>query len=265
MSNKRLKSNIKRINLDTKSKKQAENVLIQQYEKVGRKLPSKLLTGTATKSDMKRYKQTLINTLDRRIAKDELKSNSIQSNLRILNDLQSKRERVIDSKLNGYDEDFKKGFKSGKVAVLGRGITFSIHTTRNYTENQILKLAKNNKIKPLKAIKNEIKAIKEDIKNLNSADNTNYIFNQLKEFMELQGFSLTESNKKKILNRLKKIDWLGSQKLMATFNSKLEKKFYEIYKDGLAQENNDDLLQSIFNDINKASKDKISMYARLIE
>ena len=60
MSNKRLKANIKRINLDTKSKKQAENVLIQQYEKVGRKLPSKLLTGTATKSDMKRYKQTLI-------------------------------------------------------------------------------------------------------------------------------------------------------------------------------------------------------------
>ena len=167
--------------------------------------------------------------------------------------------------LNGYDEDFKKGFKSGKVAVLGRGITFSIHTTRNYTENQILKLAKNNKIKPLKAIKNEIKAIKEDIKNLNSADNTNYIFNQLKEFMELQGFSLTESNKKKILNRLKKIDWLGSQKLMATFNSKLEKKFYEIYKDGLSQENNDDLLQSIFNDINKASKDKITMYGRLIE
>ena len=160
MSNKRLKANIKRINLDTKSKKQAENVIIQQYEKVGRKLPTKLLTGTATKSDMKRYKQTLINTLDRRIAKDELKTNSIQSNLRILNDLQSKRDRIIDSKLNGYDNDFKKGFKSGKVAVLGRGITFSIHTTRNYTESQILKLAKNNKIKPLKAIKNEIKAIK---------------------------------------------------------------------------------------------------------
>ena len=54
MSNKRLKANIKRINLDTKSKKQAENVLIQQYEKVGRKLPSKLLTGTATKTDMKK-------------------------------------------------------------------------------------------------------------------------------------------------------------------------------------------------------------------
>ena len=234
MSNKRLKANIKRINLDTKSKKQAENVIIQQYEKVGRKLPTKLSTGTATKSDMKRYKQTLINTLDRRIAKDELKTNSIQSNLRILNDLQSKRERIIDSKLNGYDNDFKKGFKSGKVAVLGRGITFSIHTTRSYTESQILKLAKNNKIKPLKAIKNEIKAIKEDIKNLNSADNTNYIFNQLKEFMELQGFSLTESNKKKILNRFKKIDWLESQKLMATVNSKLEKKFYEIYKDVLS-------------------------------
>ena len=83
--------------------------------------------------------------------------------------------------------------------------------------------------------------------------------------MELQGFSLTESNKKKILNRLKKIDWLGSQKLMATFNSRLEKKFYEIYKDGLSQENNEDLLQSIFNDINKASKDKITMYGRLIE
>ena len=52
---------------------------------------------------------------------------------------------------------------------------------------------------------------------------------------------------------------------MATFNSKLEKKFYEIYKDGLSEENNDDLLQSIFNDINKASKDKITMYARLID
>ena len=30
-------------------------------------------------------------------------------------------------------------------------------------------------------------------------------------------------------------------------------------------ENNDDLLQSIFNDINKASKDKMTMYGRLIE
>ena len=97
MSNKRLKSNIKRINLDTKSKKQADNVLIQQYEKVGRKLPSKLLTGTATKSDMKRYKQTLINTLDRRIAKDELKTNSIQSNLHILNDLQTKVKEIQSS------------------------------------------------------------------------------------------------------------------------------------------------------------------------
>ena len=101
MSNKRLKANIKRINLDTKSKKQAENVLIQQYEKVGSKLPTKLLTGIATKTDMKKYKQTLINTLDRRIAKDELKTNSIKSNLSILNELQAKRERVIDSKLNG--------------------------------------------------------------------------------------------------------------------------------------------------------------------
>ena len=140
MSNKRLKANIKRVNLDTKSKKQAENILISQYEKVGKKLPTKLLTGTATKSDMKRYKQTLVNTLDRRIAKEELKSNSIQTNLHILNELQQKREKIIDSKLNGYDESFKKGFKSGKVTVLGRGITFSIHTTRNYTENQMLKL-----------------------------------------------------------------------------------------------------------------------------
>ena len=148
-------------------------------------------------------------------------------------------------------------WSSGRKSIL--------QTTRSNTESQNIKWEKKNKRKPLKAIKYEIKASKEDIKNLNSADNTNYIFNQLKEFMELQGFSLTESNKKKILNRLKKIDWLGSQKLMATFNSKLEKKFYEIYKDGLSQENNDDLLQSIFNDINKASKDKMTMYGRLIE
>ena len=265
MSNKQLRASINKIQLDKKTKKQAQKTLLKQYEKVGRNVPKKLQEGTATKAEMRKYQQTLLNTLNRRIDKEEVGSSSVQRYLHELNNIQHKRKELIEGKLQGYDENFVKGFLKGKIAVLGRGITYSVFTTKDYTENQIINMAKNNKKSIKDTIKSEIQALKNDSKALKNIDNTNYIYNKIKDYIEMQGYSITNSNKSKILTRLKKIDWLGSQKLIATIQSKINDKFYEIYKEQLQENNNEDLLESIFDDIKKATREKTTMYARLLE
>lgn len=264
------KASFERINFNTKTTKQASKILKDKYLALGRKVPKKLENGNANKRDLARYQQTIRNTYERKIINTELKgSNKISKLYGTLADIQTQRKTTVKGMLEGYDKSFIKGFLQGKKAVLGKNISYEIASTKMPSLIEIHHLAEINGVKPETWLKNEINALKKDLKNLKSANdnskNSDYIIQEIKKLIENEGLSLTKENEKIMRAKLSTIDFLGAQKLFSIISAKVENAFYLIYKSMLKMFNNRELVDSLVNDINKSNKNNLVNHVRLIE
>lgn len=267
---KQQKADFERIKFETKTVKQATKIISSQYEKIGRKVPKKILEGRATKSDINRYRNTIENSYNREILKKDFSSShKISSLYNKLSDIQQARTNVVKDMLQGYDNRFVKGFLKGQKAVLGKNISYEISSTKLPSFIEIDRLAKQNGISVEKYLKNEIKALSKDLMNLkensNNSKSVDYMMGEIKKLIETQGHTFSEANEDKIKRSLATLDFLGFQKLSSIISTKLDNLFYEIYKKLLKMLGNRDLVISIMEDISKSRKSKLIDHVRLIE
>lgn len=266
-SAKQLRSDLNRINLETKSLNRQMEIMARQYEKLGRKIPQRIIENRATERDIHNYWNTINNAVNRRVERQELESDKGVNRLLVeYNKIQADRKSTVKNLLDGYGSNFVNEFSKGKQAILGRDSSFSITSTDELSLSKVQNKAKRTKQSPVQYLKKEINSLKKDLQNLKEVNKNErgFIANQIKELIETQGFSLSDDNMKKIKSKLNSTDWLGSQKIIKTINGKIESAFYSIYKQSLEGGNNAELLDSIFSDINKSSHSKMTMYSKIM-
>ena len=265
-THKQLRADLSRIKLEGKTLKQQMKTIANQYSKIGKTIPKKIRENRATQRDIRNYMSTLINFLDNKIEKHDLYlNNNIQKALKELNQIQRARHIAMSKELEGYDKQFIKGFLSGKVAVLGRDSITSVVDTNSYDLNRIQRIAELNKISPVVAIKQEIKAMKKALNDFKNDSPQRYILEQIKTYMSFQGYNLSDKNIKEIQNKAKSIDWLGSVRVINAMESRIDKSAYEIYKGSWDMNDNRLLMQIILEDLKRARHSNMVQYVRLIE
>lgn len=261
-----LRSDLDRINLEGKSLRQTQRTVAKQYEKQGRSIPKKLQQGRATKRDMQKYLMTLKNSLDNKIEKREAYNNNKLINaLDELNRVQQQRRNIIKNELQGYASEFVNSFLNGKVAVLGRGITSSVISTKPYTLERILNIAKNNNSNPFSTIKRLTEGYQEDLKNIKDNNYEQYIVNTIKDIVENAGYQLSDKNINDIKQKLRYVDWLGATKLVKAMEGKAERIAYQTYQEVWSLDDNRKLMETIFDDIQRASHNRMVQYVRTID
>lgn len=261
-----LRSDLDRINLEGKSLRQTQRTVAKQYEKQGRSIPKKLQQGRATKRDMQKYLMTLKNSLDNKIEKREAYNNNKLINaLDELNRVQQQRRNIIKNELQGYASEFVNSFLNGKVAVLGRGISTSIISTKPYTLERILNIAKNNKSTPISTINRLIESYQDNLRNIKDENYEQYIVDSFKDIVERAGYNLSDRNIKEIKQKLRYVDWLGATKLIKTIEDKAERLAYETYLGVWDLDDNRKLMDTIFDDIKRASHNRMIQYVRTID
>ena len=261
-----LRADLLKINLGSKSLKQAMKIVMQQYIKQGRVIPKKLQEERATKRDMQNYMNTLLNQLNKRIEKREAHTDTkFQKLLNELNNVQKARYQSMASQLEGYDSSFVKEFLNGKIAVLGRGITTSVVNTKPFTTERILKQADFNHVSPIVYLQQEIKAFKKDLQDFKNDNPKEYIIDELQKIMSEAGYTLSDKNLKDIKFKLKSVDWLGSVKLIKSIEEKSGRLMYEKYLGYWDLDDNRVLMDTIFDDISRAKHNRMIQYTRLID
>lgn len=266
-TNKQLRADLSRINLENKTVRQAQQIIAKQYNKLGRKVPTKLSNGVATMRDMERYMGTLTRAVDRRIQKELINLGGVEGQLAKLNSIQNQRANIIRKHLSGYDSSVVEGYIKGGTLVLGRGITSNIPRADEYTLERIEKIAEFNKKSVEQWLDMKIKSTKQDLKNLKGmakADGSD-ILRQIEELLAVDNIDLTDTNRRKIMAKLNTLDMLGREKLAHIMTLKQERQFYEIYKEELTHNRNSDLVQSIISDVNKSMPKRLQENVRLIE
>lgn len=265
-TSKQIRADISRIKLEGKSLKQQMQIIAKQYIKMGRTIPKKIREERANKRDLTGYMKTLINSLDKKIEKRELRSNREFNNaLNELNNIQRLRHKIMSSELQGYDKQFVKEFLSGKVAILGRDSTTSVVSTNTYDIERVIKLAEKNKVSPLVYIKQEIQASKKALKDFENDNPRQYIVKQIQDILLSQGYELTSKNLKDINNRIKTVDWLGGVRIIKSMERRIETKAYESYKGDWDNYGNRKLMEIILEDIRRASHNNMIQHVRLID
>lgn len=261
-----LRNDLDRINLEGKSLRQTQKTVARQYEKQGRSIPKKLQQGRATKRDMQKYLMTLKNSLDNRIEKREAYSNTKLINaLDELNRVQHQRRNIIKNELQGYSSEFVNSYLNGKVAVLGRGITSSAISTKPYTMERILNIAKDNNSNPISTIKRLTEGYQDNLRNIKDDNYDQYIIEQFKDIVERAGYNLSDRNIKEMKQKLRYVDWLGATKLTKTIEGKAETLTYETYLGVWDLDDNRKLMETIFDDIQRASHSRMVQYVRTID
>lgn len=261
-----LRADLDRINLEGKSLRQTQQTVAKQYEKQSRAVPKKLQEGRATKRDMQKYLMTLKNSLDKKIEKREAYDNKKLINaLDELNRVQLQRRNMIKKELQGYASEFVEGFLNGKVAVLGRGISTSMISTKPYTLDRILKIADNNRSTPISTINRLTESYRDDLRNIKDENYEKYIIDSFKDIMERAGYNLSDRNIKEIKQKLRYVDWLGATKLIKAIEGKAEKLTYDAYLGVWDLDDNRKLMETIFDDIQRASHNRMIQYVRTID
>lgn len=264
-SSKQLKADLGKINLESKTTRQAQNLIAKQYNKLGRKIPQKIQNETATMRDMERYMRTLNNAVDRRITRELVKEPKTQKKLNRLNRLQDARREAMEGILKGYDKNFVKGYVSGKVAVLGRNLTTSMIPTTRYSEVKAARVAALNNKSVGEWLDIKIEAMEKDLEDIKSLENRDYsyLIDDLRSLVEIEGYTLSDKNENKLRNALKGLDFLGAERLIKVVNQKLEDSFYRAYKMDLEENDNEELVESLRQDIIHARKINTSEKIRI--
>lgn len=261
-----LRADLQRINLESKSLKHSMKTIAQQYAKQGKAIPKKIQEQRATKRDMYNYLRTLTNNLDKRIEKREaFTDNKFQNLLKELNQVQQARRTTMANELQGYDKSFVNDFLNGKIAVLGRGITTSVVHTKEYSTEKILNLSNKNKVSPIVYLKQQINSYKKDIENFKNDNPKQYALEQIKNIVETAGYNLSDKNMKELSQKVNKLDWLGTVKLIKSTEAMNEKQVYEIYLPEWSQDDNRILMQSLFDSVNRATHNRMVQYIRTID
>lgn len=261
-----LRSDLDRIKLEGKSLRQTQRTVAKQYEKQGRSIPKKLQQGRATKRDMQKYLMTLKNALDKKIEKREAYNNSKLINaLDELNRVQEQRRNIIKNELQGYASEFVNSFLNGKVAVLGRGISTSIISTKPYTLDRILKIAEDNHSTPISTINRLTESYQDNLRNIKDENYEQYVIDSVKDIMERAGYNLSDKNIKEIKQKLRYVDWLGATKLVKAMEGKAERIAYQTYQETWSLDDNRKLMETIFDDIQRASHNRMIQYVRTID
>ena len=215
---------------------------------------------------MQKYLMTLKNSLDKKIEKREAYDNKKLINaLDELNRVQLQRRNMIKKELQGYASEFVEGFLNGKVAVLGRGISTSMISTKPYTLDRILKIADNNRSTPISTINRLAESYRDDLRNIKDENYEQYIIDSFKDIMERAGYNLSDRNIKEIKQKLRYVDWLGATKLIKSIEGKAEKLTYDAYLGVWDLDDNRKLMETIFDDIQRASHNRMIQYVRTID
>ena len=265
-TSKQLRADLSRIKLEGKTLKQQMKTIANQYKKMGKSLPKKLAENRATQRDIRNYMSTLMGILDKKIEKREVyQDNKVNRILRELNDIQRLRHKTMSNELQGYDKQFINEFLNGKVAILGRNSTTSVINTKRYDMERVVKLAERNNVSPIVFMKDEIKALKKELKDFKGDNPKEYILDQIKQITTQAGFTLTDKNIKDINSRLNKIDWLGGVRIINAMEYRIENYIYEVYKGVWGKNDNRLLMETILEDIKRGSHQNMVQHVRLID
>lgn len=265
-SAKQIRADISRITLEGKTLRQQMKIIARQYSKLGRAIPKKIIEGRANKRDIRNYMSTLINVLDKKIERQNLREDKeFIKTLDELNSIQHLRHKLMSNELQGYDKQFINEFLGGKVAILGRNSTASVVSTNRYDMNRIIRLAELNNVSPIDFMKDEIKSLKKDLEDFKRDNPKEYILDQIKQITSQAGFTLTDKNIKDINSRLNKIDWLGGVRIIKAMEYRIENYIYEVYKGVWSNNDNRILMETILEDIKRGSHQNMIQHVRLID
>lgn len=265
-SYRQIRADIYRIKWESKTLKQQNKLIAKQYEKLGRVVPLKARELRANQRDIQGYVKTLIKALDKKIKEEECKNDSYFIYLlEQLNNLQAKRHKQMKEALTGYDSQFVKEFLSGKVAILGRGVTTSVVNTNLYDIDRILKLADRNGIDHIKFMEQEISALTKSMREFNHDTPKEYIHQQILDILDRQGYKLTNKNLRDIETHINKIDWLGDIRVIKAMESRIETEAYSTYKEDWGSHDNRKLMEIVLDDLKRASHNNMVQYVRLIK
>lgn len=264
---KQQRASFNRIVIETKSIKQAQKLIREQYTQLGRKVPKKIENETASMRDVERYMQTLRNAYDRKVYKEELKrdGNSIQKKLNQLNRLHAQRKVAISNQLSGYSPDFVNNIASGREVVIGYNMTYSMVSTEERSLERMKEVAEFNNKPVGKMLDSEIKAMKQDLQQLKSLTvDKEHLLQEFVNVMEENGFVVSNKNMETVRRNLEGMDFLGEEKVKRYIWTKHQNTVYKTYLKELSENDNEKLMLSFISDIKQSKRMAIESRARFI-
>lgn len=265
-SYRQIRADIYRIKWESKTLKQQNKLIAKQYAKLGRVIPLKARELRANQRDIQGYVKTLIKVLDKKIREEDLENDDkFKQLLQQLNDIQVARHKTLSNALMGYDNQFIKEFLSGKVAILGRGVTTSVVNTNLYDIDRVIKLADRNGLEEVAFMEQEIKALKKSMEEFEHDTPKEYIHQQILDILDRQGYKLTKKNLRDIETHINKIDWIGGLRIIKAMESRIETEAYSIYKEDWGSHDNRKLMEIVLDDLKRGSHNNMVQYVRLIK
>lgn len=264
---KQQRASFNRIKLETKTTKQAQDLIRKQYSQLGRKVPQKIQNETATIKDIERYMQTLRNAYDRKVAKEELKreGNNVGKKLNELNRLHKESRKALANQLSGYNPDFIQNLASGKEVVIGYDMSFSIPPLSDESLERVKSVAKFNGKPVSKMLDMKIENAKETLESINKLSvDKQFVLEQYKNIMEENGFVISSKNEETLKRYINELDFLGEMKALRYLHTKHQNTVYAKYKEELEENDNEKLMLNFISDLNQSRKMTIQSRSRFI-
>lgn len=242
---------LNRTNWNTKDNNQKRKVLSDKYKSVGKELPKYLKEGNITENKLNKALKSL-NTFYNRAINTEKNNISIGlSQPKYYKDFVNKRSEQIElikKELSSYPKEIQQAYFDPKATIGVSRLDIQKEQMEIPSLRDIKEQAKGMGLKAKEVTKSILKDF------LTLADKQQRINNLLNDIMELHGLSLDKNDMKHLDSLVKNVGYLESDILINVLNTRIEKAYYEIYKNSFNLENSDDLFNDFYTLISRYDK-----------